>query len=200
MADDQAAHMGVGQRLVWILQYLNPLFYARLAQSLVSSVFHSHQIADSSSAGGSTACQSSAPVPTDAMAIDCGYMDAAGGIAHSYQHTALPQLDLGPADLPIEPRIAEPHAVETHAVEPRAAEIPGHIAETGSGMFEAAGMVGLVEEADGGGAGAQDSSVVEPEATPDATPVIGDAEPKAAKKGKRGKSKNKGKAAGPAPA
>ncbi|KAJ2296672.1 hypothetical protein IWW55_005024, partial [Coemansia sp. RSA 2706] len=34
---NQLGHGSVSQKLVWLLQYLNPLFYARLAQSFVSS-------------------------------------------------------------------------------------------------------------------------------------------------------------------
>ncbi|KAJ2612368.1 hypothetical protein H4S08_002718 [Coemansia sp. RSA 1365] len=65
------------QKLIWILQYLNPLFYARLAQSLVSTVFGS-QTAGSANILGNHITehvnqQVLAPVPADASVIDCEY-------------------------------------------------------------------------------------------------------------------------------
>ncbi|KAJ1724829.1 hypothetical protein LPJ53_000965 [Coemansia erecta] len=69
----------VNHRLAAILQYINPLFYARLAQAFIYSVLESYRDSNTRNynaritAGDMIAVPNSGPVvPTDSTAIDCG--------------------------------------------------------------------------------------------------------------------------------
>ncbi|KAJ2745442.1 hypothetical protein H4S06_005334 [Coemansia sp. BCRC 34490] len=114
----------INNKLVDLLQYLNPLFYARLAQSLVYSMLESfgsnaasgHNIRIESDGTQREVSSLAAVVPADAIAIDCGYIDDTGH--KQVEHTAgnniiagaqyitvspefeyLPDLDLGPSSV-----------------------------------------------------------------------------------------------------
>ncbi|KAJ2786206.1 hypothetical protein H4R18_000053 [Coemansia javaensis] len=116
MPDNQLEPATVGQKLVWLLHYLNPLFYARLAQSLVSSVLESYWSAGN--AEGHAGRQISAPVPADATAIDCGYeRPAAGDVRVSH----LPQVDL---DHPVIPPIETSAFAANEALDEPAEAVP----------------------------------------------------------------------------
>ncbi|KAJ2271072.1 hypothetical protein GGH14_005025 [Coemansia sp. RSA 370] len=87
-------HRGMGHTLFWLLQYLNPLFYARLAQALVGSVLESYK-ADSENKLNARIAEhphgdTSAPIPADATVIECEYSHR----NHNPLFESLPQLDL----------------------------------------------------------------------------------------------------------
>ncbi|KAJ1907705.1 hypothetical protein LPJ81_000588 [Coemansia sp. IMI 209127] len=118
----QDSSWNINQKLVELLQYLNPLVYARLAQSLIQSMLES--LGSSNVSNFNTrltndreqgqASSLAAAVPADALAIDFSYMsdtsreqaegnarnkDAGGKqlITVSPEFEYLPDLDLGPA-------------------------------------------------------------------------------------------------------
>ncbi|KAJ2624286.1 hypothetical protein GGI25_004436 [Coemansia spiralis] len=115
----QKSSWNINQKLVDFLQYLNPLFYARIAQSLISSMLQnlsSGTMANCNSriANDSAAANADPSIPADAIAIDCSYVNVSSGkpgdhssnmndISSNYFITVspefeyLPDLDLGPS-------------------------------------------------------------------------------------------------------
>ncbi|KAJ2214789.1 hypothetical protein EV179_002737 [Coemansia sp. RSA 487] len=120
--DQQRSSWNINQKLVELLQYLNPLLYARLVQSLIQFMMESFgssnvasyntRITNDGSQGGNPSLATA--VPADAIAIDCGYMNdsnrkqvegtsvnrCAGGkqfITVSPEFEYLPDLELGPS-------------------------------------------------------------------------------------------------------
>ncbi|KAJ2722963.1 hypothetical protein GGI07_002975 [Coemansia sp. Benny D115] len=92
----------VSQRFALILQYLNPLFYARLAQSFINSVLESYRDSNSGSnyavritAGDMVTAQG--PIPPDAAPMYCVPDDTAIGNAnHAGFTTVSPTFDYPP--------------------------------------------------------------------------------------------------------
>ncbi|KAJ2162141.1 hypothetical protein GGF46_000883 [Coemansia sp. RSA 552] len=175
MSADQLQPPGVGQRLIWLLQYLNPLFYARLAQSFVSSVVGTNDEGTAASSGRQPAAIS-APVPADATAIDCGY----GRSTRETEFAGLPHLDLEPT-IPTSPAGGgDDTAVESSPdVTPEPIQLPASHSE--------------METEDPAEDAVQGTAAYSPEITPVvAAPVEDKSVRKTGKKGKRGKGKHKG--------
>ncbi|KAJ2793071.1 hypothetical protein H4R20_006654 [Coemansia guatemalensis] len=101
----------VSQKIVWILQYLNPLFYARLAQSLVSTVFGSQATGSANNSSGRVTehanHQISAPAPADASVIDCEYYHISkdDSVQDSQAESEL-NLGIAPNHLPVTSNVA----------------------------------------------------------------------------------------------
>ncbi|KAJ2084212.1 hypothetical protein H4R24_000154 [Coemansia sp. RSA 988] len=106
MPNAQLEQPTVSQKLVWILQYLNPLFYARLAQSLVSTVFGSQAAGGVNSSGGRVTEHANrqipapAPVPADASVVDCEYYHISKDSLQDPQYKSLQNLDIVPNNRP----------------------------------------------------------------------------------------------------
>ncbi|KAJ2857064.1 hypothetical protein GGI22_003620 [Coemansia erecta] len=121
-SSQQGSSWNINQKLVELLQYLNPLLYARLAQSLIQSMLESlgssnvsnfnPRLTNDREQGQPSSL--AAAVPADALAIDFSYMsdtsrrqaegstgnkDACGKqlITVSPEFEYLPDLDLGPS-------------------------------------------------------------------------------------------------------